>query len=151
VDFRNVVVIMTSNVGSTWILEHAGTDWAKVEAQVLQALRSQFRPEFLNRVDDIVIFRPLGEDQIGHIAELQLARLHKLLAPRKITLVLTDEAKHLIATEGFEPAFGARPLKRAIQRMVQDPLALALLEGRFADGDRITATVEGGRIVFTRA
>jgi ATP-dependent Clp protease ATP-binding subunit ClpB len=82
---------------------------------------------------------------------LQLARLHKLLAPRKITLTLSDEAKHLIATEGYEPAFGARPLKRAIQRMVQDPLALALLQGKFADGDAIRAVVEGDRIAFAKA
>jgi ATP-dependent Clp protease ATP-binding subunit ClpB len=151
VDFRNVVVIMTSNIGSTWILEHGGGDWSIVETQVTQALRAQFKPEFLNRVDDIVIFRPLGEDQIGHIAELQLGRLHKLLAPRKITLTLSDEAKKLIADEGFEPAFGARPLKRAIQRMIQDPLALALLKGEFADGDTIRAVVEGEHIAFAKA
>jgi ATP-dependent Clp protease ATP-binding subunit ClpB len=151
VDFKNVVIIMTSNVGSTWILEHASDAWGDVEAKVTQALRGQFKPEFLNRVDDIVIFRPLGEDQIEHIAELQLGRLHKLLGPRKITLTLSDEAKKLIASEGFEPAFGARPLKRAIQRMIQDPLALALLEGKFADGDTIRAVVDGDRIAFAKA
>jgi ATP-dependent Clp protease ATP-binding subunit ClpB len=122
-----------------------------VESKVTQALRSQFKPEFLNRVDDVVIFRPLGEDQIGNIAELQLGRLHKLLAPRKITLTLSAEARKLIASEGFEPAFGARPLKRAIQRMIQDPLALALLEGKFGDGDTIRAVVEGDHIAFAKA
>ncbi len=150
VDFRNVVIIMTSNVGSTWILEQGTGDWALVESQVTSALRAQFKPEFLNRVDDIVIFRPLGEAQIGHIVGLQLARMDKLLGDRKITLELTDEAKALIATEGYEPAFGARPLKRAIQRMVQNPLALQLLEGKFADGDHIRATVEGGALKFEK-
>jgi len=151
VDFRNVVIIMTSNVGSAWILEQGTADWALVETQVTSALRAQFKPEFLNRVDDIVIFRPLGEEQIGHIVGLQLARMDKLLADRKITLELSPEAKALIATEGYEPAFGARPLKRAIQRLVQNPLAIELLEGRFLDGDTIRASVEGDHIVFERA
>ncbi len=150
VDFRNVVIIMTSNVGSSWILENAGGDWAVVETQVTAALRQQFKPEFLNRVDDIVIFRPLGEAQIGHIVELQLARTSKLLADRKITLELTPEAKAFVAHEGYEPAFGARPLKRAIQRLVQNPLALELLEGKFHDGDHIRATVQGGAHAFER-
>ena len=150
VDFRNVVIIMTSNVGSSWILENAGGDWAVVETQVTAALRQQFKPEFLNRVDDIVIFRPLGESQIGHIVELQLARTAKLLADRKITLELTPEAKAFVAHEGYEPAFGARPLKRAIQRLVQNPLALELLEGKFHDGDHIRATVQGDALVFER-
>jgi ATP-dependent Clp protease ATP-binding subunit ClpB len=150
VDFRNVVIIMTSNVGSSWILEQGTGDWALVESQVTTALRAQFKPEFLNRVDDIVIFRPLGEAQIGHIAELQLARMDKLLAERKITLELSDEAKALIAAEGYDPAFGARPLKRAIQRLVQNPLALELLEGKFADGDHIRATVSNGALSFVK-
>ena len=150
VDFRNVVIIMTSNVGSTWILEEGTKDWALVETHVMQALRGHFKPEFLNRVDDIVIFRPLGEEQLAHIVELQLARLDSLLAAKKITLTVTDEAKRFIASEGYEPAFGARPLKRAIQRLLQDPLALALLDGRFSDGDAIRATVDGGHIEFTR-
>ncbi|MCC6928616.1 MAG: ATP-dependent chaperone ClpB [Gemmatimonadaceae bacterium] len=141
VDFRNVVIIMTSNVGSSFILEHAGSDWTLVETSVLGALRQQFKPEFLNRVDDIIVFRPLGREQIGHIVELQLARLRKLLAERKITLELTDEAKALVADEGYDPAFGARPLKRAIQRLLQNPLALAILDGRFSDGDTIRTVV----------
>jgi ATP-dependent Clp protease ATP-binding subunit ClpB len=150
VDFRNVVIIMTSNVGSTWILEQGTGDWELVESQVTSALRAQFKPEFLNRVDDIVIFRPLGESQIGHIVGLQLARMDSLLGERKITLELSDEAKALIATEGYEPAFGARPLKRAIQRLVQNSLALQLLEGKFADGDRIRATVVDGALRFEK-
>jgi ATP-dependent Clp protease ATP-binding subunit ClpB len=150
VDFRNVVIIMTSNVGSAWILEQGTADWALVETQVTTALRAQFKPEFLNRVDDIVIFRPLAEEQIEHIVGLQLARMDKLLADRKITLELSPEAKALIATEGYEPAFGARPLKRAIQRLVQNPLAIELLEGRFLDGDTIRAAVSGDHLVFEK-
>ncbi len=151
VDFRNVVIIMTSNVGSTWILEHAGSDWAEVERQVTAALRGQFKPEFLNRVDDIVIFHPLGEAQIEHIVGLQLSRMDRLLAERKITLDLSEAAQALIAKEGYDPAFGARPLKRAIQRLVQNPLALELLEGKFADGDHIVGDAQGERLVFTKA
>ena len=116
VDFRNTVIIMTSNVGSSFILEHARGDWALVETQVMAALRQQFKPEFLNRVDDIIIFRPLGTEQIEKIVDLQLKRLEKLLADRKITLEVTPEAKRLLAEEGYDPAFGARPLKRSIQR-----------------------------------
>ena len=148
VDFRNSVIIMTSNIGSMFILEQGTQDWAMVESQVTSTLRGHFKPEFLNRVDDIVIFKPLAEEQIAHIVSLQLKRLDKLLADRKITLDLTDEAKALIATEGYEPAFGARPLKRAIQRLLQNPLAIALLDGQFKDGDHITGTVDGDRIVF---
>jgi ATP-dependent Clp protease ATP-binding subunit ClpB len=121
VDFRNAVVIMTSNVGSQRILEQAGEDWEVIEAEVTQALREQFRPEFLNRVDDIIVFHPLGEEHIERIIDLQLARLRKLLADRKLTLELTDDARRTIATEGYDPAFGARPLKRAIQRPAAEP------------------------------
>jgi ATP-dependent Clp protease ATP-binding subunit ClpB len=137
VDFRNTVIIMTSNIGSTYILEHAGDDRAVIEAQVTNALRQHFRPEFLNRVDDIIIFRPLGKAEIEHIIDLQLTRLEKLLADRKLTLELTPEAREVLATEGYDPAFGARPLKRAIQRLLQNPLALAVLEGKFGEGDHI--------------
>jgi ATP-dependent Clp protease ATP-binding subunit ClpB len=152
VDFRNTVIIMTSNLGSQFILENAAADWALVETQVTQAMRAHFKPEFLNRVDDIIIFRPLGTEQIEHIVDLQLARFDKLLGERKITLELTPEAKRLIAEEGYDPAFGARPLKRAIQRMIQNPLAMQLLEGRFQEGDHILATVgDGGALVFEKA
>ena len=152
VDFRNSVIIMTSNVGSPFILENAGGDWAAVETQVLAELRRHFRPEFLNRVDDIVVFHPLAESQLERIVDLQLERMRRLLAERKITLDLTPAAKRLIATEGYEPAFGARPIKRAIQRLVQNPLALAVLEGRFGDGDTIRADAgPGGALVFERA
>jgi ATP-dependent Clp protease ATP-binding subunit ClpB len=151
VDFRNTVIIMTSNIGSQWILETGTSDWALVETQVTGALRQHFRPEFLNRVDDIVIFRPLGEAQIATIVDLQLVRMATLLAEKKITLTVTDEAKQLLATEGYDPAFGARPLKRTIQRMVQNPLAMALLEGKFKDGDAIAARAAGSHLVFELA
>jgi len=137
VDFRNTVIIMTSNIGSTYILEHTGEDRAVIEAQVTAALRQHFRPEFLNRVDDIIIFRPLGKEQIEHIIDLQLKKLEGLLADRKLTFELTPAAREILATEGYDPAFGARPLKRAIQRLLQNPLALAVLERKFAEGDHI--------------
>jgi ATP-dependent Clp protease ATP-binding subunit ClpB len=152
VDFRNAVIIMTSNIGSQYILERVGTDWAVVEAQVLAALRQHFRPEFLNRVDDIVVFRPLGTEEIGRIIDLQLARLEKLLADRRLTIEITPAAKRVIATEGYDPAYGARPLKRALQRMVQNPLAMGVLDGRFKEGDHIVVdTGEGGALTFTVA
>ena len=150
VDFKNSVVIMTSNIGSQYILENTGGDFDRVETQVISALRQHFRPEFLNRVDDIIVFRPLGEEQITRIVDLQLNRLEHLLAERKLTIELTPEAKHLLAHEGYDAAFGARPLKRTIQRLLQNPLAMAVLEGRFVDGDRIRVGVDAaGKITFT--
>jgi ATP-dependent Clp protease ATP-binding subunit ClpB len=152
VDFRNTVIIMTSNIGSQYILEQVGTDWAVVEAQVLAALRQHFRPEFLNRVDDIVVFRPLGTEEIGRIIELQLARLERLLADRRLTIEITPAAKRIIATEGYDPAYGARPLKRALQRLVQNPLATGVLDGRFKDGDHIMVdAAEDGTLTFAVA
>ncbi|MDQ8145163.1 MAG: ATP-dependent chaperone ClpB [Gemmatimonadota bacterium] len=148
VDFRNVVIIMTSNLGSSWILEQGTADWALVETQVTAALRAHFKPEFLNRVDEIVLFRPLGAAEIAPIVDLQLARLTRLLAERKVTLTVTPEAKVLLASEGYDPAFGARPLKRAIQRLVQNPLASALLEGKFKGGDAIVARPAGDHLRF---
>jgi ATP-dependent Clp protease ATP-binding subunit ClpB len=149
VDFRNAVVIMTSNVGSHYILENssvvlsdgegpASEKWQDVEKEVVKELRRHFKPEFLNRVDDIIVFHPLGVAQIESIVEIQLAHLRKLLGDRKITLDISPEAKKMLAEEGYDPAFGARPLKRTIQRMIQNPLAISLLEGKFADGSTIT-------------
>jgi ATP-dependent Clp protease ATP-binding subunit ClpB len=152
VDFRNTVIIMTSNIGSSYILEHAGDDRAVIEAQVTNALRQHFRPEFLNRVDDIIIFRPLGKPEIEHIINLQLTRLERLLGDRKLTLELTPEAREVLATEGYDPAFGARPLKRAIQRLLQNPLALAVLEGKFSEGDHILVERDPkGELTFRKA
>ena len=154
VDFRNTVIIMTSNLGSQEILDRsAGVDWAVVEQEVLAILRRHFRPEFLNRIDDIVVFRPLGRPELEQIVDLQLARVQRLLAGRRITLEVTPAARELIADEGYDPAFGARPLKRAIQRLVQDPLALQILEGRFGEGDTVIVDREDGAptLVFRRA
>lgn len=152
VDFRNTVIIMTSNIGSTYILEHTGEDRAVVEAQVTNALRQHFRPEFLNRVDDIIIFRPLGKGEIEHIIDLQLKRLEQLLSDRKLTFELTQAAREVLATEGYDPAFGARPLKRAIQRLLQNPLALAVLQGRFNEGDHIVVDKDAkGELTFRKA
>jgi len=145
VDFRNAVIIMTSNVGSQRILERglSGEEraWTQVEEEVIGALRGVFKPEFLNRIDDIVVFHPLGRAELDHIVDLQLGHLRKLLSDRKLTIRLTDAARSRLADEGYEPAFGARPLKRAVQRMLQNPLAMAVLEGRFKDGDMIVADV----------
>jgi ATP-dependent Clp protease ATP-binding subunit ClpB len=152
VDFRNTVVIMTSNIGSHLILERGQREWENVEAAVTTMMREHFRPEFLNRVDDIIIFRPLGQPELDRIIELQLARVERLLADRKLAIEITPEAKRVIATEGYDPAFGARPLKRAIQRLVQNPLAMAVLEGKFVDGDRIVVTADAdGHLVFEKA
>ncbi len=154
VDFRNAVVIMTSNVGSHMILERGqsgeGGQWSQVEQEVLAALRGVFKPEFLNRIDDVVVFHPLGRAELDHIVDLQLAQLRKLLSDRKLSIRLTDAARARLAEEGYEPAFGARPLKRAVQRLLQNPLAMAVLEGRFREGDIILADVDptGDMLMF---
>ncbi len=152
VDFKNTVVIMTSNIGSQYILENAQTrPREEVERVVLGEMRRQFRPEFLNRVDDVMVFRPLGKAELRRIVELQLERVRALLTERRITLEITEAAEDLIAQEGYDPAFGARPLKRAIQRLVQNPLALRILEGDFDDGDVIRADVgASGELTFER-
>lgn len=151
VDFRNAVVIMTSNVGSTLILER-GSDpdkWSGIESDVLQLLRGVFKPEFLNRVDDIVVFHPLGRGEIDRIVDIQLGKLRGLLAERKLSLELTEGARRALGDAGYDPAFGARPLKRAIQRMLQNPLALAVLEGDYREGDVIVAdTGTGDALTF---
>jgi ATP-dependent Clp protease ATP-binding subunit ClpB len=151
VDFRNAVIIMTSNIGSQYILDQSGTaEWSKVETQVLNELRHHFRPEFLNRVDDIIVFRPLEREQLRYIVDLQLERVRRLLRDRGIALEITEAAEDVIAEEGYDPAFGARPLKRAIQRYIQNPLAMKLLEGEFHDGDTIVADAANDQIVFRR-
>jgi ATP-dependent Clp protease ATP-binding subunit ClpB len=152
VDFRNTVIIMTSNIGSQHILEHSQSSWETVERLVMQALRQHFKPEFLNRVDDIIIFHQLTRAQLEHIVELQLGHLEKLLADRKMTLEVTPEAKRYLAEEGYDPVFGARPLKRAIQRMVQNPLAMAVLEGKFGEGDKVLVSLGAdGKLEFAKA
>jgi ATP-dependent Clp protease ATP-binding subunit ClpB len=152
VDFRNTVIIMTSNIGSAYLqAENISTPAAfeSAQKQVMNALHAHFKPEFLNRVDDIIVFSPLGKDQLVKIIELRLEDLRRLLAERKISIELTDRAKEVLFTEGFDPNFGARPLKRAIQKLIQDPLALKILDGEVLHGDHIV--VDGdkdGKMVF---
>jgi len=147
VDFKNTVIIMTSNLGSQYILDVEDNPEQR-EARVLDTLRGHFRPEFLNRVDEIIIFDRLGDEDLTRIVDIQLARLVKRLAAQKLTLHLTDAAKRHLAREGYDPVYGARPLKRAIQRDLLDPLSLELLAGRFHEGQTITADAPDGKIVF---
>src|SRR5271168_5112975 len=137
VSFRNAVVIMTSNVGSAAIVDLGATDPAKARAEAMDALRATFRPEFLNRVDEIVFFNPLGSEQLGKIVDMQVALAAKQLESRQISIELTPEAREVIFHEGFDPAYGARPLRRAIQRLVQDPLAMQILEGKILPGAHV--------------
>ncbi|HET9298632.1 MAG TPA: ATP-dependent chaperone ClpB [Candidatus Polarisedimenticolaceae bacterium] len=150
VDFRNTILIMTSNLASHYILEHATDSEEALRAHVEQALREHFRPEFLNRVDDTIVFRALTREDLSAIVDLQLARLRRTLGDRKIELVVTDAAKRRLAEAGYDPSFGARPLKRTLQRQIQDPLALGLLEGRFAPGDTVEVDEEAGGTVLRK-
>jgi ATP-dependent Clp protease ATP-binding subunit ClpB len=143
VDFRNTVLVMTSNVGSKAIFELSKTDPERARKEALDALRAAFRPEFINRIDEIVIFNPLGKEQLDHIVDLLLRGVEKLLAERKIKLELTPAAKELLVREGYDPAYGARPLRRTIQRMIQDPLAMQILEGKVLPGDQVRVDREG--------
>jgi ATP-dependent Clp protease ATP-binding subunit ClpB len=151
VNFKNTVVIMTSNVGSQWIKELGGRNEDEMRRRVLEALGQQFRPEFLNRIDEVVIFHALGMEQLVQIVDIQLRHLQKLLDDRKIKLQLTDEARKLLAEKGYDPLYGARPLKRIMQRELQDPLALRLLQGDFHEGDTIAVTTQDGQFAFERA
>jgi ATP-dependent Clp protease ATP-binding subunit ClpB len=155
VDFRNSVIIMTSNIGSQLIVD-AGAQvneaaWARVEERVRGELRNHFRPEFLNRVDDIIVFHPLSQADILRIVDLQLVHLKRLLADRKLGLEVTPAAKEFLAERGYDPVYGARPLKRAIQQMVQNPLALELLEGKFHEGEVVLIDRQGDGLRITRA
>ncbi|HEX7837687.1 MAG TPA: ATP-dependent chaperone ClpB, partial [Kofleriaceae bacterium] len=150
VDFRNTVVIMTSNVGSTHLLRLTRDNRDQIEKLVLRELSATFRPEFLNRIDEVIFFEPLGEAQLKQIVQIQLHRFEKLLAERQITLHLTDQAVARVAEAGYDPVYGARPLKRALQKLVIDPLASHLLAGHFQPGDQLEGTVEGSEIVFHR-
>jgi len=145
VDFRNTVIIMTSNIGSTYLqAENMRTadEFARASELVMNALHGHFKPEFLNRVDDIIVFSLLGKEQLVKIIELRLEDVRRLLAERKISIELTDAAKELLFTEGFDPNFGARPLKRAIQKLVQDPLALKILDGEVLHGDHVVVDAD---------
>ncbi|HOI17575.1 MAG TPA: AAA family ATPase, partial [Geobacteraceae bacterium] len=141
VDFRNTVIIMTSNLGSQWIQQYGATDYSRMRSMVMETLKESFKPEFLNRVDEIVIYHALPLDQIKRIVAIQVKALQARLAERRITLEITDKAREFIAQEGYDPAYGARPLKRTLQRRVQDPLALMLLEGKFIEGDTVLVDI----------
>ena len=151
VDFRNTVLIMTSNLGGQLIQEMSNRPFEEVREAVMGVLRDHFRPEFLNRVDDIIVFKPLTQDQLGAIVDIQLARLQRRLDERKIVLEVTEAARKLLIERGWDPVYGARPLKRTIQRIVQDPLAMQLLEGRFSDGDMVVVDAKGGGLTFAKA
>jgi len=148
VDFKNTVLIMTSNVGTQWLQELGDTNSPEMEKRVMDALRSTFKPEFLNRIDEIVIFNSLGPEEIKKIVEIQMGLLAKRLEASKITLELTDKAKEFIANSGFDPVYGARPLKRTIQHLVQDPLAMKILDGSVKEGDHLKMDVRDGNLVF---
>jgi ATP-dependent Clp protease ATP-binding subunit ClpB len=177
VSFRNTVIIMTSNVGSQLILEASPPDvlalgssppvplshtgeggpggslpWEEVEKRVMDVLRHTFKPEFLNRVDDVIVFRQLTKQDLAKIVELQLKRVERLLADRRLSLDVAPDVKERLIEEGYDPVYGARPLKRVIQREVQNPLALAILEGDYAEGDtiRVVRSTDGKRLEFVR-
>jgi len=150
VDFKNTVLIMTSNLGSQWIADLGPGQEEEIRNRVMEALKAQFRPEFLNRVDEVIIFHQLGREHIKQIVDLQFDHLKKRLADRHIEVKLTEAAKELLVQEGYDPAYGARPLKRTIQRLVLDPLAVRVLEGKFKEGDTVLVDAREGSIVFTR-
>jgi len=149
VDFRNTLIIMTSNLGSEFLVNQPeGEDTEAVREQVMGMVRAHFRPEFLNRVDEIILFHRLQKSEMGRIVEIQFGRLQKLLEERKIALTLDAAARDWLAAKGWDPAYGARPLKRVIQRHVQDPLAEMILAGDIVDGDRVAISVEGNVLTF---
>jgi ATP-dependent Clp protease ATP-binding subunit ClpB len=153
VDFRNTVIIMTSNLGSRYILETQELDkigWNEIESKVLEELRRHFRPEFLNRVDDVVVFHPLTREDLDRIVALQLGRLRSLVSAKGMVLDVKADAMLWLSEAGFDPLYGARPLKRVIQRELQNPIAMALLEGNYAEGDTIQVKVEGEKLAFKR-
>ena len=150
VDFKNTVIIMTSNIGSQWIVDLGEKDYDEMQRRVMDAVKAQFKPEFLNRIDELVIFHGLGLDQIKAIVEIQIKKLQQRLSEKQIHLKMTEKAKEWLARKGFDPAYGARPLKRVIQKEIQDQLALKLLEGKFKEGDTIAADADTkkGELIF---
>jgi ATP-dependent Clp protease ATP-binding subunit ClpB len=150
VDFKNTVIIMTSNIGSQWIVDLGEKDYEEMRRRVMDAMKAHFKPEFLNRIDELIIFHGLGIEEIKAIVEIQVKKLQERLLERRIQLKMTEKAKAWLANEGFDPAYGARPLKRVIQKEIQDQLALKILEGKFKEGDTITADTDGkkGELVF---
>jgi ATP-dependent Clp protease ATP-binding subunit ClpB len=149
VDFRNTLIVMTSNLGSEYLVNQPeGQDTDAVKDQVMAVVRASFRPEFLNRVDEIILFHRLKKADMGRIVDIQMGRLQKLLDERKIAIVLEPSARDWLAEKGWDPAYGARPLKRVIQKSMQDPLAELILSGRIKDGDRVTVSAGAHGLVF---
>jgi ATP-dependent Clp protease ATP-binding subunit ClpB len=153
VDFKNTVVIMTSNLGSHLLTERDSDDTIGegVRRQVMDVVRTHFRPEFLNRIDEVILFHPLSRMHLASIVDIQARHLLKRLEDRKIHVELSDQARELLVREGYDPAYGARPLKRTIQKLVLDPLARRVLEGEFGEGDIVTIEADGGSLVFRKA
>jgi len=154
VDFRNTVIVMTSNLGSQLIQEYSSgdteEDYTKMKASVMGVVQAHFRPEFINRLDEIVVFRALDKTQIRQIARIQVDYLGRRLAERQLTFSLSDKALDLLGNVGFDPVYGARPLKRAIQQQLENPLAREILEGKFQPGDKVAVDAQGGHLVFAR-
>ena len=148
VDFKNTLIVMTSNVGSQWIRELGTSDRNEMEKRVTEALRASFKPEFLNRIDENIIFHSLTREQIREIVHIQIKHLEDRLAERQMALVLSDEAVTLIAEKGYDPVYGARPLKRTLQQLIENPLSMEILKGNIPDGSRIRAEVDGEKIRF---
>jgi ATP-dependent Clp protease ATP-binding subunit ClpB len=151
VDFKNTVVVMTSNLGSQMIQQMAGDDYQVIKLAVMGEVKTYFRPEFINRIDEVVVFHALDEKNIRSIARIQLQYLESRLKKLEMNLNVTDEALAEIAQAGFDPVFGARPLKRAIQAQIENPLAKEILEGRFGPKDTITVDKKDDRIVFSKS
>jgi len=150
VDFKNTIIIMTSNIGSQFIIESRGQDNQKNQEIIFNTLKQYFKPEFLNRIDEIIIFNFLEKSQIKNIVDIQITKLNKTLAEHKLKIVLTEKAKDFLAEKGFDPDFGARPLKRAIQNYIQNQLSLKLLEGEFVEGDLIEVDLKDQKISFKK-
>jgi len=148
VDFRNTVIVMTSNLGSDIIQDMADGDYDDMKCEVMGAVADHFRPEFINRIDESVVFHPLGAEQIRSIAEIQLQALSQRLEERELKLEISDAVFEQLSRVGFDPVYGARPLKRAIQQLVENPLAQAILEGEFSPGDKVFAALDGSSLKF---
>jgi len=148
VDFKNTILIMTSNIGSQWIQELAVSNREEMEKRVTEALRAHFKPEFLNRIDETIIFKNLTLEQIIEIVEIQVKKLSDRLADRNIDLILSDPAMSFIAEKGYDPIYGARPLKRVIQQYIENPLSMEILKGNIVEGARIRVDVDGDQIAF---
>jgi ATP-dependent Clp protease ATP-binding subunit ClpB len=149
VDFKNSVIIMTSNVGNLWLHEYDGLEEDEIQRTVRQRLREEgFRPEFINRIDEVIIFHQIGREQMKYIVDIQISRLHPRLAERHITLQLSEDAREFLANEGYDPQFGARPLKRVIQKEVENRIARAILDGTIHDSDTLDINVVNNKLVI---